>query len=163
MREKLYTDTDVAEAVKTCFSKAAVIKRLGLIPAGGNYNTLNDTIKRLGLDISHFTGKGHLKNRKHNWAKKIPLEDILVENSTYRNNYNLKKRLFDKGLLKNECAICGLGPEWQGKKIVLRLDHKNGTNNDHRIKNLRMLCPNCDSQTDTFTGRNIKKKRLEFT
>jgi len=159
MREKSYTDDDVSKAVKACFSKAAAIKKLGLIPAGGNYNTLNNAIKRLNLDVSHFTGQGYLKDRKHDWAKKIPLEKILVENSTYNNNTNLKKRLFEKGLLKNKCQICGIRPEWQGKPLVLRLDHINGTNNDNRIENLRMVCPHCDSQLDTFTGRNIKKKK----
>lgn len=40
------------------------------------------------------------------------------------------------------------------KDITLQLDHINGVNDDNRIENLRFLCPNCHSQTSTFTGRN---------
>ncbi|MGB2240169.1 MAG: HNH endonuclease [Pseudomonadales bacterium] len=52
------------------------------------------------------------------------------------------------------CSSCGIGDEWNGKPITLQLDHINGVNNDHRLDNLRMLCPNCHSQTDTWCGRN---------
>ena len=68
----------------------------------------------------------------------------------------VKKIILRENLLPYVCAECQMGPEWNGKKLVLRLDHKNGTRNDDRLENLRFLCPNCDSQTDTFCGRNIK-------
>lgn len=153
-----YNDEDIIKAVKNNLSRANALRDLGLVATGGNYKTIDQAIKRLKLDTSHFTGQGHLKGKNHNWAKKIPLDEILVENSTYRNNGNIKKRLFKENLLENRCQICGLSPTWQGKKLVLRLDHINGVNNDHRLENLRMLCSNCDSQTDTFAGRNIKKR-----
>lgn len=153
-----YNDSDIKKAIMDNKSIAGVLRQLGLAPKGGNYKTIDLAIKRLGLNISHFTGQGHLKDRKHDWAKKIPLDEILVENSTYNNNANIKRRLFKENLLENACQICDMKPIWQGKPIVLRLDHINGVNNDNRIENLRMICPNCDSQTDTFTGRNIKKK-----
>lgn len=89
--------------------------------------------------------------------RKIPLSDLLTENSPHQRGH-VKRRLVTAGLLKHECAECGQGDEWKGKKLVMVLDHKNGVNNDHRIENLRMLCPNCNSQTDTFSGKNIKKK-----
>lgn len=57
----------------------------------------------------------------------------------------------------SHCVGCQLGPEWGGKPLVLRLDHINGVNRDHRLENLRFLCPNCDSQTATFCGRSIAK------
>ena len=53
-----------------------------------------------------------------------------------------------------KCELCGL-TEWQNKAIVLELDHINGKNRDHRIENIRFLCPNCHSQTFNFRGRNI--------
>ena len=158
MRYSNYTDTDIIKAVKNNLSIAGVLRDLGLKGKGGNYTTISRACKRLGLDTSHFTGQGHLKGKKHSWSTKIPLEDILVKDSTYNNNSNLKKQLFEKDLLENRCQLCGLESEWKGKPIVLRLDHINGVNNDNRLENLRMLCPNCDSQTDTFAGRNIKKK-----
>jgi hypothetical protein len=69
----------------------------------------------------------------------------------------IKKRLLREGILEEVCVICGIGPEWQGKPLVLRLDHINGVSDDYRIENLRLLCPNCDSQTDTYCGRNKRR------
>lgn len=82
------------------------------------------------------------------------MEEILVENSTYLNRAKLKERLVRDNLLKYECSVCGNTGEWNNKFLSLQLDHINGINNDNRIENLRFLCPNCHSQTDTFSGKN---------
>jgi len=67
--------------------------------------------------------------------KKIPLEEILVENSTYLNTHRIKLRLIEEELMEEKCFECGIGNEWNGKPLSLQLDHKNGVNNDHRIDN----------------------------
>jgi 5-methylcytosine-specific restriction endonuclease McrA len=64
------------------------------------------------------------------------------------------------GLLTNNCQSCGLS-EWLGKPLNMHLDHVNGVNDDNRLENLRMLCPNCHSQTPTYSGRNIKPRPLQ--
>ena len=87
----------------------------------------------------------------------IDLNEILIDNSTYYNRTSLKARLFKSNLLENKCIECGIGSIWNGKKLVLHLDHINGKYNDNRIENLRILCPNCHSQTDTYSGKNMKK------
>ena len=89
----------------------------------------------------------------------IPIEDMLVEHSPHGRR-NLRDRLIKSGKLINICAICRCEPIWNGLPLQLRLDHINGVNDDCREKNLRLLCPNCDSQTDTYCGRNRKLKRL---
>lgn len=86
--------------------------------------------------------------------KCTPLELILIANSTYTNTWRLKKRLINAGILKDECLDCGIGTEWNGKILSLQLDHINGINSDNRLENLRILCPNCHSQTDTYAGSN---------
>ena len=53
-----------------------------------------------------------------------------------------------------ECAFCGNKGEWLGKPVALELDHINGISNDHRLENLRFLCPNCHAITDTYCGKN---------
>jgi 5-methylcytosine-specific restriction endonuclease McrA len=55
--------------------------------------------------------------------------------------------------LEYKCANCGI-KEWNNLPLSLQLDHINGVNNDHRLENLRFLCPNCHSQTDTYSGKN---------
>lgn len=71
----------------------------------------------------------------------------------------IKKRLIKSCQWTEKCSECGLGSEWNGKYISLQIDHINGDGMDNRLENLRFLCPNCHSQTDTFAGRNVKKKR----
>lgn len=85
----------------------------------------------------------------------MPIERLLTGP---RNRSHVKGRLLHAGLLKNECAMCGLS-RWHGKALSLHLDHINGVRDDHRLENLRMLCPNCHSQTETYGGRNMKRRR----
>jgi hypothetical protein len=108
---------------------------------------------RLGLDTSHFTGQGHLRGKTHGWTPSRPLAEILVANSTYVATSHLKNRLLKEGLLVNRCSRCDLPPVC-GEPLVLVLDHKNGDRADHRLENLRLLCPNCNSQQNTFAGKN---------
>lgn len=70
---------------------------------------------------------------------------------------HVKRRL--EKLIPYVCNECGQGPEWNGKKLVLQLEHKNGINNDNRLENLCFLCPNCHSQTETYAGRGSKGLR----
>lgn len=86
---------------------------------------------------------------------KIPLTEILVENSTYQ-SAKLKKRLVDEGIKQDRCEICGQGNTWNGKSLVLQLDHINGVHTDNRLENLQIVCPNCHTQTDTFCTRKLK-------
>lgn len=89
-----------------------------------------------------------------------PLTKLLLRDSPCKNNTLLKKRLIAQGLLQNNCLHCGIKAEWQGKSLTLEIDHINGDNRDNRLINLRILCPNCHSQTDTFR-RPKKSKRIK--
>ena len=109
------------------------------------------SISELKCDISHF----HATNKGSSNAK-YSLDEILVENSTYANLSRLKERLVKEGRMEYKCEKCGIS-EWLGQPLSLHLDHRNGINNDHRQENLRFLCPNCHSQTDTYAGKNKNK------
>lgn len=87
-----------------------------------------------------------------------PLEEVLVENSTYKRSA-LKRRLMADGLLPPWCDLCGLGESWYGKPMALILDHINGIPNDNRLLNLRLVCANCAATLDTHCGRNIPQRR----
>jgi 5-methylcytosine-specific restriction endonuclease McrA len=73
-----------------------------------------------------------------------------------RNRKHIKARLVRAGLLGTTCQSCGLA-SWQGEPLNLHLDHINGIKHDNRLENLRMLCPNCHSQTPTYGGRNLRR------
>lgn len=135
-------------------SYAKTLKRLNIPVSGSNYSMLKQKIKEYGIDTSHMTHQGH------NLGKKIRsdrnLDSILVENSTYTSTHHLKNRLLSLDMLERRCYNCGI-TEWMGKKAPLQLDHINGIRSDNRIENLRILCPNCHAQTDTWTGKNKPK------
>jgi hypothetical protein len=89
--------------------------------------------------------------------QRMPLELILKSKS----RSSIKRRLLDAGILKNVCDECGIS-EWRGKRLSIQIDHVNGVRDDHRLENLRMLCPNCHSQTETFAARNRLRPKLKL-
>lgn len=156
-RQREWKEPELRKAVSECFSASAVLKHFQIDISGGNYKTLHKYIAKFNLDTSHWTGQGHLKGKTHGWIQKIPLEDILKEGSFYDGG-KLKKRLIKAGLLLGPCFACGQGDTWNGKPLVLQLEHKNGDNTDNRLENLCLICPNCHTQTATFAGRNKGSK-----
>ena len=140
--------------VESSNSITECLHKIGLVNKGRNNITFLTRIKEENISIEHIR-----KRSNSNSTKKRPLENILVENSKYR-SCTLKKRLIEDGLLENICSECGQLPEWNGKPLVLELDHINGNSVDNRIENLRILCLHCHSQTDTFRGRANKNKIL---
>jgi hypothetical protein len=146
-----YTESDLREAVKTSTSIRQVLQKLNIVPAGGNYETTKRRIVKFGIDTDHFTGQGHLRGKTHSYNK-IPLSEILVPDKLY-SSHKLKNRLIKEGLKKHRCESCGI-VEWNGKPAPIELDHIDGNRYNNTIENLRILCPNCHAQTDTYRGRN---------
>lgn len=117
-----------------------------------DYKTLHARITKDGLDASHIE-----ENKKvfKGIPKPKPLIELLNSNVKYRIP-ELRSRLVKAGLLENKCYKCGIGPEWCGEKLSLQIDHINGDPYDNVIDNLRILCPNCHSQTQTYGAKNSK-------
>jgi hypothetical protein len=155
-----YTQDELRRAVHESRSVRQVLSRLGLSTSGGGaYATVQKRMCELGLDTTHFTGRGWNAGNKSGALRSfaIPLDVVLVVDSPCTNLQRLKSRLVAAHLLEVKCAICGLGPIWNAAPLVLRMDHINGVRTDNRLENLRLVCPNCDSQLPTFAGRNSKR------
>lgn len=149
-----YTDEDVLYAVQSSTSIRQVLSKLGLKEAGGNYQCIRLLIQKLGLDTSHFTGKGWLRNKTHNYRKRN-IQEILVYGK-FENNNDLKPRLYKENIKEEKCEECGL-TDWLGRKISLQLHHKDGDRLNNTLANLQILCPNCHSLTDNYAGKSKGK------
>jgi RNA polymerase subunit RPABC4/transcription elongation factor Spt4 len=134
-----YTEEDISAAVLNSTSIAGVLRHLDLVPIGGNYATIKKRIAQLGLDTSHFSGAAWMPKGWH-----IKTFDNLT------NPTAIKKRLIQER--SHSCESCQL-QEWLGKPIVLEMDHVDGDRNNNQRSNLRLLCPNCHSQTQTWRKR----------
>lgn len=152
MISKVYqiTEEEFRKIIAENNSWCSCAKAIGLSPNGSNSKIqIQKRAKELNCDTSHF-----INTRNGNSYAKYTLEEIMIENSPYQNTTRLKERIIQANIIPYECSICGNKGEWNGAKLVLQLDHINGKHHDHRKENLRFLCPNCHSQTETYSGKN---------
>lgn len=145
-----YTKDLLEPIIKSSYSKAEVLKKLGLKIAGGNYALIFETVKELKIDTSHFKGQGWSKSKV--LPIKVPINDYFKRNTRYR--HKVAKRYLIQSGVPYRCAICGI-KDWQQQSLTLEIDHTDGDRMNNEINNLRFICPNCHSQTPTF--RNKKR------
>ena len=147
------------KAVKESYSIREVIKKMGFnVNSGSTYKFMQRTIKRFQFDTSHFTcqlwSKGKTiftdsRLKKMSRKKETLLWDDVFKKNSKATNPQMSKKLILSGKREYRCSICGINV-WNNKPLRLRLDHIDGDCTDNVENNLRFLCPNCDSQTDTF-------------
>lgn len=158
MKPRKWDIEDLRIAASKSRSVRQVLSYLGLKEAGGNYSQIKKYLNSYKIDTAHFKGRGWNKGLKGLvTTPRIPIEKILVRNSTFQ-SYKLKKRLFGAGLKLPRCEECGWAEKTEDGRIPLELDHINGDASDNRLNNLRVLCPNCHSLKPTHRGRNLRNK-----
>lgn len=160
MKLQPYTKEWLTELCQESFSYAEVLKKAGRShTAGGNVATLKKKIEEFQIDISHFGGqawsKGKTKETDSRIAsrEKYSLEEVFVKNSPVSQKV-LRGYVERHNVIEHKCAFCGTNGDWFGTTIVLEIDHIDGDNRNNEISNLRYVCPNCHSLTETYRGRN---------
>ena len=146
------TDQEFITVCNESQSMAEACSKIGI-----HFNTFKRKAIKLGCYNPNQGGKGMNKDMS---SRAIPLEEILEGMHPQYQTYKLKQRLIQVGLKNNQCEECKI-IDWNGKPLMIELDHINGNSKDHRLENLRMLCPNCHSQTDTFRAKNMNGRMVE--
>ena len=147
-----YTRELLTEAVANSTSVAGVLRYLGLNQAGGTHTHISRTITSMGLDTSHFVRH---QNGAGPWSRRLA-GDILVvlpRGARRANPALLRRALADIGR-PYVCEWCGNAGSWRGEDLRLAVDHVDGDYHNNLASNLRYLCPNCHSQTESFAGRS---------
>lgn len=156
-KQRTYSDEQFIDAVKNSRSWAQVFAILGLKVGGGQYVVFKNLAQKLDIDLSHMTGQGWSANEKLGRRPKIPTTEILTKDySGGIGSFALKQRLWDEGYLDKKCQRCN-SKEWFGETNHLELDHVDGDRTNNLLSNLRILCANCHSLTDTYCAKNKGK------
>ena len=148
----------LSEAVVGATSVTEVLVNLGLVARGGNFKTVKEKAELFGIQLPDGSETRIKKLNARTQARKYSHESFFVE-GVRRNSTTAKQRMVALGV-PNGCSVveCPLyeKTDWLGKPITIQLDHINGNHMDNRLENLRLLCPNCHSQTETYGRVNEK-------
>ena len=139
------TDEQIIEACNTEPTMAKAASSLKI-----HFNTFKRRAILLGCYVPNQSGRGITKK---NNGSKIPLDEILTGRHPHYQTNKLRIRLINDGIKDEKCEVCGI-VDWNGAKVSFDLDHIDGDRTNHKLDNLRIICPNCHSQTKTYRGKN---------
>jgi ribosomal protein S27AE len=142
----MLSDKEFIEICETSISMAQAAVKTKL-----HFNTFKRRAVKLGCYNINQGGVGVKKKV----PPRVKLDDILRGKYPQFQTFKLKNRLLKESIIKNICSSCGI-TEWNNKPLTMELDHIDGDRTNHKLSNLRMLCPNCHAQTETYRARNIK-------
>lgn len=158
-REGVKWTKDVLQAaVSASTNMCEVLRVLGLDVVGGHHTHISRRIKAYGIDTSHFQMPGR---RSAGRGSSTPEGLLVLQSGPHARrmqSHRLKRALLACGV-EECCALCGNEAVWLGQPLPLEVDHIDGDWRNNRIDNLRLLCPNCHSTTDTYRGRGARRDR----
>ena len=142
----MITDKEFIKVCENSLSMAQAAAKLNI-----HFNTFKRRAVKLGCYQTNQGGVGLNKAV----PPRVPLKEILEGKHPHFQTFKLKNRLLKEGYIANKCSVCGI-TEWNKSPLNMELDHIDGDRTNHRLNNLRMLCPNCHAQTETYRAKNIK-------
>jgi hypothetical protein len=152
-----YTREILEPIVKESISISEVCRKLGIPTHGGSNSHVSRSIDRLGIDRSHFLGRGHAKGKTIGHS--YPIEEYLT-NKRKIHSHNLKKRLISEGFKSQQCEEC-LITHWRGVQLSLELHHIDCNHNNNEISNLLIVCPNCHWVLHNSINQNNKESKKQ--
>lgn len=148
-----YTKEILQRFLPQSYSFNQLARLIGIAPVGSNTTNLKRRCVMYNLDMSHMTGqshrRGHQDLKKKHWTEVLVLGDPLDRR---REAYKLRRSMIESGI-EYKCAECGCDPIWKEKNLKLHIDHIDGRHYNNSKENLRFLCPNCHSQTETWGNK----------
>ncbi|MFJ8165058.1 HNH endonuclease [Streptomyces sp. NPDC096136] len=158
--ERLFGRDEITRAVAESRSMAGVMRSLGQPESGGGGRArARRSFEEYGLSTAHFTGQGHTVGRPSPTRRSAEAILRRLDAGSAREKTAVLRRALDDLGIPHVCEECGTDDTWQGKRLVLEIDHINGDRLDNRRENLRYLCPSCHSQTGTFAKRSHRTTR----
>ena len=153
-----YTKEKLEPIVAESRAITEVVRKLGLKASGGNHNHISKKIKSFELDTSHFIGQSWNKGKRpqNKYSEEEFIKNVLVLDGPAWNSHPIKLKLFELGLKEKKCEKCCQNEWWFGEILSFHLEHVNGNHRDNRLENLKILCPNCHSQTPTYAAKKRK-------
>ncbi len=155
-KSHLVSDEKFVQIASNALSIAQALSQMGLAPKGGNYSSFKRRAKRLGVTLPDpRIAQGWSKGKTV--GPKRPIEEYLVKDR-HCSSHTLRLRLISERIKEARCEECGI-TEWNGLPAPLELEHVNGDHDDNRLENIKILCPNCHAQTETYRGKNKASKK----
>lgn len=152
MKSKIesFTVEQVQQIVKSSTTKKEIAEKLGYSSNGGTtHKTLTEYFIKHNIDTSHL---------KNNVNPVYTIETVFCKNGTI-SQHSLVNWYKKGNYTPYKCSICGQQPEWNGKPLIMILDHINGNHRDDRLENLRWVCPNCNYQLETTGYKKFRVKK----